>query len=297
MSPTCFMATHSPELAAFNALLDADPRHRHMHLVDMPFRAASTWRDRDCQVGLWKNESQLLAWAVFQPPWRNLDYAIAPSERGSALEQEVFAWGKQQMIAYAKHMGEPLHGAVELFEDTPRAQRTVEHLQALGFEQLDWSIPRFELDLRCEFPDYQLPAGFRIRPLNGQQEVQEYVDLVEAVFGPNWMTGEWRRRTIAHPAYRPEIDLIAANAQDVPVGFCGCWLWRDIGQIEPLGVHPEYRGLGLARALELAACAALQRQGARLLYVDHGSTNERAIALSLKTGFRQTNNALRYHIH
>jgi len=34
----------------------------------------------------------------------------------------------------------------------------------------------------------------------------------------------------------------------------------------------------------------------RWVYLDHVSLNEKAIALSLKTGFRQINNALRYYI-
>lgn len=277
--------------------MSADIQHPHTHLIDMPFRVGSTWQDRGCQVGVWEQRGEVLAWAVFQPPWRNLDYAIAPAERGSALETDVFAWGKQQIIAYADRTGEPLHGAVELFEDTPRIEQTVDHLHALGFEKLDWSVVRFEIDLDQAFPPYQLPAGFSIRPSSGTQELQAYVDLIEAVFGPHWMTSAWRARTLALPAYRPEVDLVVANAENVPVGFCCCWRWGDVGQIEPLGIHSDYQGLGLGRALERAACQALRGQGARRLYVDHGSTNEKAIALSLKTGFRRVNNTVRYYIH
>jgi ribosomal protein S18 acetylase RimI-like enzyme len=262
----------------------------------MPFRVGSTWRERDCQVGVWEKDAKILAWAVFQPPWRNLDYAIDPAERGSSLEAEVFAWGKQQMIAYARRAGEPLNGAIEFFEDTPRIEQTIEHVSALGFKKLDWSVVRFEIGLDRAFPDYQLPDGYSIRPSSGRQEIQAYVELIEAVFGPNWMTIAWRERTLVHPEDRPEIDLVVANAENVPVGFCCCWLWRDVGQIEPLGIHPNYQGLGLGRALERAACKALQSQSARLLYVDHGSANEKAIGLSLKTGFRRTNNAVRYYI-
>jgi ribosomal protein S18 acetylase RimI-like enzyme len=297
MSSTRFTATNTLNDAQFGALLSADPQHPHVHRIDMPFRVASTWQDRDCQVGVWEKDTEMLAWAVFQPPWHNLDYAIVPAERGSALEADVFAWGKDQMIAYAKRTGAALSGAIEFFEDNPRAEQTVDHLNALGFEKLDWSIIRFEIDLQQAFPRYQLPDGYVIRPSSGRQELQAYVDLIEAVFGPNWMTTAWRVRTLEHPAYRPELDLVVANEENIPVGFCCCWLWHDIGQIEPLGIHPNYQGLGLGRALERATCTALQNQAARRLYVDHASTNAKAIALSLKTGFRQTNNALRYHIH
>ena len=103
-------------------------------------------------------------------------------------------------------------------------------------------------------------------------------------------------RTLEHPAYRPEIDLVIVSPEDKPVGFCICWMWQDLGQIEPLGVHPEYQGQGLGRALELSALQVLRNQGTRFVYVDHVSLNERAIALSLQTGFKKVNNALRFYI-
>lgn len=296
MSTTRCIAATMLDHVRFAALLHADPQHPHVHLVDMPFRATSTWQDRKCVVGMWEKDAALVAWAVFQPPWQTLDYAVAPAERGSALEAEVFAWGLAQMTAYARRSGAAFDGAVELFEDTPQIERTVKHLAALGFQQLDWSTIRFEIDARHAVAPPQLHAGYRIRPWGGTAETQAYVSLVQAVFGANWMTEAWRTRMLAHPAYRPELDLAVVDADNVPVGFCTGWLREQVGQIEPLGIHPDHQGKGLGRALERAACAALQRYGARRMYIDHGSTNEPAIALSLQTGFRQRNNALRYGI-
>lgn len=107
------------------------------------------------------------------------------------------------------------------------------------------------------------------------------------------MTLEWRERKLKHPAYVPEIDLVVVGPDDQPVGFCVCWLLDGVGQIEPLGVHPDYQGMGLGRALEAAALGVMWEKGARKILVDHVSLNEAAIALSLQTGFKQTNNALR----
>jgi ribosomal protein S18 acetylase RimI-like enzyme len=110
------------------------------------------------------------------------------------------------------------------------------------------------------------------------------------------MTTAWRQRTLQHPAYKPEIDLVAVTPERSLAGFCICWLGKDVGQFEPLGVHPDYQGLGLGRALELAALQQLRHYGARMACVDHGSYNEKAINLSRQTGFKQTNDALRYYI-
>ena len=277
-------------------LLAADPEHPHIHVVDMPYRATSIWQDQGCEMGVWEKAGELTAWAVFQPAWWNLDFAVHPSLRGSEMEQEVFSWGKEQMLKYSKHTGEEFWGSVEIFEDTPLAARTIKNLEAAGFTPFDWSILRFELDLSRELPPAQLPAGYKIRPLHGTGEVQAYVDLHRAAFDSERMTFEWRSRTLNHPSYRPELDLIVENEENVPVGFCICWGREKVGQIEPLGVHPDYQGMGLGTALEIFAYQTLKAHGAGLINVDHASFNEKAIALSQKTGFRQTNNALRYYI-
>jgi ribosomal protein S18 acetylase RimI-like enzyme len=262
----------------------------------MPFRQTSTWQDHDCEIGFWEKGDELLAWGVFQPAWWNLDYAIQPSERGSILETEIFAWGVEQMMAYSRRTGEDFYGSVEFYEDTPSAERTIESLESLGFEKFDWSTIHFEIELHQEFPQPQLPDGFRIRPFGGEIEVDDYVDLHRAAFGSDKMTKAWRMRTLEHPAYRPESDLVIVSPGQKLVGFCICWTRGEISQIEPLGVHPEYQGRRLGSALELSALHTLREQGARYVYLDHVSFNEKAIALSLKTGFRQRNNALRYFV-
>jgi ribosomal protein S18 acetylase RimI-like enzyme len=110
--------------------------------------------------------------------------------------------------------------------------------------------------------------------------MQLYVDLHRTVFESNNMTLSWRERTLTHPHYRPDLDLVVVNPNDVPVGFCICWAWQEAGHIEPLGVPPTYQGQGLGKALELTAAHILRDNGLHTLHVDHGSLNEKAIGLS-----------------
>lgn len=291
-----YKVAESLDFARLQALSNASAKNPHIHIADMPYRLTSTWQDQGCQMMVWEKENEILAWAVFQPPWCNLDYAIHPSRAGSSLEKEIFAWGKNEMMEYTKRTGEEFYGSVEFFEDMPNAEQTIANLTELGFKKFGWSIIRFEKDLNQEFPMPELPDGFAIRPLRGEAEVESYVKLHRLVFGSNEMTPAWRMRMLKHPSYMPETDLVVVDAADNLVGFCVGWLWREIGQIEPLGVHPDYRGSGLGTALELAALNALREKGARCIHVDHVSDNEKAIALSLKTGFKKVNNAVRYFV-
>ena len=221
---------------------------------------------------------------------------VQPTYRGSGLEQEIFSWGQAQMLKYACRTGEGFWGSVEIFEDAPHAAQTIRNLEAAGFTPFDWSVYRFELEMSQELPPTQLSKGYKIRSFHGENEVQAYVALHRAAFGSKKMTMAWRNRILHQPTYRSSLDLIIENEAHVPVGFCICWLRADVGQIEPLGVHPDYQGLGLGRALETVAYQTLKAHGARTIKVDHGSHNENAIAISQKTGFRKSNNALRYYV-
>lgn len=129
-----------------------------------------------------------------------------------------------------------------------------------------------------------------------EKEIQSYVHLANTVLTPSWMTKAWRRLVFNHPNYLRELDLVVENSENTIVGFCSGWIWHNIGQIEPLGVHPSYRGLGLGRALELAMFDAMEHREVQFLYIDHGSTNEKAIALSRKNGFNKYKTVLRYAI-
>lgn len=296
MKPIRFTTAVTPDFPRLHLLLNADPKHPHIHITDMPYRLTSTWQDHDGEIGLWEDDDQLLAWAVYLPAWWNLDYAIHPTLRGTSIEKEIFAWGKTQKMVYANRTGEEFYGSVEIYKDFPQADQTIANLEALGYEKFDWTMVRFEIDLQQALPQPKLPQGFQIRPLQGMKEVEAYVDIHRAAFGSDRMTTPWRARTLTHPDYHPKLDLIAVDPQGNLAGFCVCWLWQQIGQIEPLGVHPNYQGLGLGRALELTALQTLQIHGAQVGHVDHTSFNEKAISLSLQTGFKQINQALRYYV-
>ena len=284
-----------PNTADLTTLQTIAEQHRHTHIIDLPYRLTSTWQDHNCDLGLWGNTETPVAWGVFLPPWWNYDYTLPPEHNGSALEEIILNHAIEEMHAYAQRTGDQFWGSVELFADRPRAADTITILKNLGFQQFDWSTVRFENDLSSELPQLELPAGFQIRPIQ-PTELNRFVELQQAAFNSKNMTEAWRKRIVAHQAYIPSLDLVVTNPDDLPVGFCINWLLGSTGQLEPLGVHPDFQGIGLGKALEIASLHALKQRGATTALVDHTSFNERAIQLSQQNGFRQTHNALRFYV-
>jgi mycothiol synthase len=110
-------------------------------------------------------------------------------------------------------------------------------------------------------PESKIPAGFANRPLAGQAEVEGYVACHQAAFQSANMRAGWRARTLAQPAYRPDLDLVAVEALGRVAGFCIAWLNAQGGQIEPMGVHPDFRGRGPGAGAARGGCPALAGPG------------------------------------
>jgi ribosomal protein S18 acetylase RimI-like enzyme len=275
--------------------MTGDPKHLHIHAVDMPYRMASTWQDLGCEMGIWEKNGTIVAWALFQPAWWNLDFAIHPTQRGSSLAKDLLEWGKNQINLFAERSKEDFFGSVEFFEDAPEADQIKGILERLGFEPFSWSTNRLMIDHLHPLHPPPLTEGFKIRPFGGIKEVDAYVDLHQLTFDSDKMTTVWRQRILQVKAYRPEIDLVVVDPDGILAGFCIGWMWGEFGQIEPLGIHPDYQGMGLGKALETTSVNALWALGARHILIDHLSTNENAISNSQAIGFKKVNTALRYY--
>jgi mycothiol synthase len=93
----------------------------------------------------------------------------------------------------------------------------------------------------------------------------------------------------------PELDLVAVAPDGTLAGFCVCWITPPlaarggarVAQVEPMGVRPEYRRLGLGRALLREGFLRTRALGAARIDVDTYSTSEPALRSYESVGFRR----------
>jgi ribosomal protein S18 acetylase RimI-like enzyme len=142
-----------------------------------------------------------------------------------------------------------------------------------------------------------VPDGLTIRSLRAS-EAGDYVTLHRAAFDTLNMTDDWRERTIKHRLYTPELDLVAEDAQGRLVAFCIGWIGEvkgeRIGQIEPLGVMPEFRKRGIGRAVLLENLRRMYERGVRRVLVDAESYNPASQHLYESVGFREVSRVVKY---
>ena len=290
--------TGPADQAAMAALVRAFPAD-NLHVTDLPYRFSSWAFDDPRNAARWVDAAgQLAAWAVLQTPFWALDYAYRP-DADPAVHHQILAWASDR----ARSALDTPSGRPSWFANvfTGQAQRRRD-LEQAGFACVadigedSWS----KVLLRRAEPAPAapaLPAGFSLRPLAGADEVSAYVDLHRAVFESTNMTVDWRARTLRHPAYHPELDLVAVAPDGRLAAFCVGWFQAGplpSGQIEPMGVHSDFRQLGLGRAILSEAVRRLVNLGVAHIDVETDSYRNAAFELYEAVGFRVIQDVLVY---
>ena len=274
----------------------------NVHVMDLPYRLSSWALDDPDNIGLWVNaEGRLLAWAVMQTPFWTIDYAYHPDARTN-LHRQILAWADHRARQVLDTpSGHPMWFVNVFASQTDR----IRDLEEAGFaSQADvgedsWSKVLMRRSAQIPVVDCSPPAGFTIRPLAGECEVEAYVQLHRAVFASKNMTTEWRTRTLCRPEYLSELDLVAVAPDGRLAAFCICWLNEDSegkpnGQIEPLGVHEDFRRLGLGQAILSEGLRRLYLCGADRVYIDTDKYRNAALELYEAVGFRLVQDVLVY---
>jgi len=273
----------------------------NLHTVDLPYRFSSWTFDYPENINLWFDENnQLLAWVVLQVPFWTMDYAYRP-ELHQEIHPQILRWADEQArVLINKPNGHPAWFVTAFEHETDR----IRDLERIGFASQanvgDNSWSQVLMEHSMQIPNnMNLPDGFHIRPLNGASEVDDYVALHQAVFQSKNMRTEWRQRTLQRPEYIPDLDLVIVAPNGQLAAFCVCWLAQNIngeisGQIEPLGVHADFRKLGLGKAILTEGLKRLVAKGAKHIYVQTDNYRDAAFKLYESTGFHVLHNILMY---
>jgi ribosomal protein S18 acetylase RimI-like enzyme len=221
-------------------------------------------------VRLWLDDTgRAHAWAWL---WQEgeLDFQLHPEAAG--LLGEVLEWFESAT--------QPNEQDVIRAWTLEAHEQTVAALEAAGYELDDGSWYEHMLaPLDAEPPSPDVPCGFELRTVRGDDDVDRRVDVHRAAFAPSRVVPESYRRVMRAWPYRPELDHVTVAPDGTFAAFCLCWLDEDngVGELEPVGTHPDYRRVGLARAVCLAGLRSLRAAGAEtaLVYSVGGSAATR----------------------
>ena len=266
------------------------------HVIDLAWRLSSPAINEGRDAVYWEDSAgQVVAFAAWQYYWATLDFFILPGAESQAIEMALFAWADARFRERDTERGWPLPYSVEYRDDDHDRLHLVE---SHGFllddgddsDDSDDSYVLLEHPLTTPTPVPALPESFTLRPLNGEQETAAYAELHRAAFESTSMTPEWRARTLLMPQYRPDLDLVINAPDGTLAGFCVGWFdpLRRAAQVEPIGVHPRFHQLGLARILLLEMLQRFSEHGAEKALVETNLDRFAARHAYESVGFRQT---------
>ena len=260
----------------------------NLHATDLPYRFSSWALDDPDNVRLWfDGDQQLVAWAVLQTPFWEIDYVCHPNAELD-LHQEILAWADQR----AQITINTTYGHPAWFINVFSTQATRIHdLEQAGYKcQSDVgadSLSKVLMRRSVQTPvkKYKPPAGFIVRSLAGANEIKDYVKLHQSVFETKNMTVDWRMRTLQHPEYKPDLDIVVESPDGRLGAFCICWLdeHSQDGRVEPLGCHKDFRRYALGRVALSEGLHRLQSLGTRNILVE--TDNFRNTAFQLYESF------------
>jgi mycothiol synthase len=240
---------------------------------------------------LWEDaDGQLVGFACVDT-YNNLWFEIAPRACGGGIESQMIAWGVERVRDVIQQHCEPITLDTSCRdEDTGRIVLLKQH----GFViQAVRSLHMIRL-LDEPIPAPRVPAGFVVRHVAGEQEVEPFVALHRAAFGTEYMTVEGRLAMLRAPEYDPELDLVAVAPNGTFAANCMCSIsqeenartGRNEGYIDTVATHPAFQCQGLARALLLTGLHLLKQRGVETAVLGTSSENTAMQQAAASVGFR-----------
>lgn len=250
--------------------------------------------DWSSRVRLWPDPAEpdgpVLGYAWHNPP-ADLDWHhradLAPDVR-AALVDEAIDWAEGLVRTAAAAGGVPAPDALQTWTldgDTTLESMLRERAFAPAAEPTYTHWYR-RLDVgTIEAP--VVPPGYTVRGVRFPDDLERRVEVHRAAFAPSRMTVEKYGRLPGMRHWAPERDIVVEAPDGSFASFTNAWLDHvaGIGELEPVGTHPDHRRLGLAKAAILAALAVLRDDGARDCLVLSQRTNVASEALYASAGF------------
>jgi GNAT superfamily N-acetyltransferase len=138
-------------------------------------------------------------------------------------------------------------------------------------------------------PDYKCPENFEIRTIK-REEFHQQAKLIQRVFGHGeWFTAEILEWIAGCSFYREELDLVAVTSEGVIASFCTFRVdpISKIISLEPMGTNPDYRKLGLGKAILSEGFRRSEKYNPPFFYIDGAASTPAANQLYDVTGFTE----------
>jgi mycothiol synthase len=258
-------------------------RVHHLHVGDLAwqlFHMQAAFAPSEI-VRLWEDEGgTLVGFVLLYPAFGFFDIEVSAQHRGSPLEEVILTWAETHLRRLQGSDGTLFTLVHE--QDTAHIELLAKH----GYSKGDpWLY--LQRSLMEPISTVRLPPDFHVRHVQDVSEAGARAAVLAAAFGATAQTEQYRRLMQA-PGYDIELDLVAVAPDGRFGAFAMCWIdpMNKVGQFEPVGTAPEFRQMGLGRAVLLEGMRQMQARGAETAVVIVEEAEQAARALYESVGFK-----------
>jgi len=244
------------------------------------------WEDADTAAPGSPSNHRIVAMANPEIPFV---YFIQIHPDYTHLEEEIVKWIEDHCVALKTDPDREQKLCIVTLNGNPVREAL---LKKRGFEKGPvYGILRVR-PVDALIPDFVPPEGFEIRSVVKEIDFEKIAKAVRVVFGHGeWFTAEVLEGIASCSFYHEDLDLVAVAPDGNIASFCTFRVDPPsrITELEPMGTHPDYRGLGLAKALLCEGFRRLKRYNPTLLYIGGAANTPAADRLYESVGFSEKN--------
>lgn len=232
------------------------------------------------KIGVWEDDEQIVGTATFD------------CRLGTAfcLALPEYAFLKKDMLLYAKeNLSKNGKFGVVISDLDSKFQDIAAELGFIASVEND-NDAIFYIDKTST--EYKLPHGFHITSIKETFDMHQYLRVLWKGFNHElngegeFLFSEEKERESIKAMLRPNVDLDIKVAAVAPDGnfaaYCGMWYDPKAGYavIEPVATDPQYRKMGLGKAVVLEGIKRVRALGARTALV--GSSQQFYYSIGLR---------------
>jgi len=163
----------------------------------------------------------------------------------------------------------------------------IDYLREFGYEDGGLCEHNRIRPLDLPPPAFQPPEGYTVRHVKLPEDFEPYSDVVNTVFSHCGMTEKLAMLYTEAEFYNDELDLVV----EAPDGSFAAFVTVRIdpltrmAELEPVGTHPDHRGLGLGKAVCAEGIRRVQKYDPSCIVILGAASTEGATKLYDSLGF------------
>lgn len=238
------------------------------------------------KIGVAEDQGKIIGMVNFESNESEVFIQTHPNHR--ELRFELFEYAEEVNFSGISHSTGRLIRVV-FIEDFD--QELEQHVQQRGYEKWEnFAEGNSRMRLEAPLPEDTLPEGFRLQSLAEENDLHKINRVLWRGFnhpGPP-PDEEVPGRAFAQqaPNFRKDLTMVAVAPDGNYVAFGGMWHIKEnrVAMVEPVATDPDYRRMGLGKAVVLESMRRAAAEGAQVAWV--GSDQEFYRAIGFETKFK-----------